>query len=152
MSISVTLPLDYGFLRRECPDCERQFKWHHGPTDVRPADAVDPPVYFCPYCGASAPVGHWWTTEQAEHLGQLGTEEIGRALSDAFRDLGRRNRNSLIKFKVKPSAGSEPPDLMHEPHDMVVVEPPCHAWEPIKIADEWAGTLYCLVCGEQFAA
>jgi hypothetical protein len=53
MDIPITLPLDSdGFLRRECPKCEREFKWHEGPTEDRPQDWNDPPVYWCPLCGS----------------------------------------------------------------------------------------------------
>ena len=42
-SFSVPLPLDSdGFLRRECPHCVQQFKWHHGPTADRPDGEIDP--------------------------------------------------------------------------------------------------------------
>ena len=36
MSLSIELPLDSGFLRRECPNCQLEFKWHHGPTETTP--------------------------------------------------------------------------------------------------------------------
>lgn len=39
MSVSMSLPLDEDrFLRRECPNCERQFKWWHTPDEVNVAD------------------------------------------------------------------------------------------------------------------
>ena len=46
----------------------------------------------------------------------------------------------------------EPPDLLHEPPDMVVVQSPCHSWEPIKVYEDWRGSLHCLLCGQQFVA
>ena len=49
MEIEIALPLDNdGFLRRECPSCERQFKWFHGHTADRPDHYLDPPLYTCP--------------------------------------------------------------------------------------------------------
>ena len=61
----VQLPLDDdGFLRRECPHCLQQFKWHQGPTADRPDDETDPPVYYCPRCGGSAKPDQWWTEAQ----------------------------------------------------------------------------------------
>ena len=151
MSFSVNLPLDNGYLRRECPDCERQFKWHHRPTDDRPDDAVDPDVYCCPYCGRSAPLDHWWTGEQLEHVQRLGIGEAAREVGDIFRDLERKSRNSMIKFKAGRMNIPESPDLLHEPGDMVIVQSPCHPWEPIKVSEDWRDPLYCLLCGEQFA-
>ncbi len=63
-SFSVMLSLDSdGFLRRECPHCLQEFKWHNGPTEDRPEGEEDPPVYHCPRCGASAAPDQWWTPE-----------------------------------------------------------------------------------------
>lgn len=42
------------------------------------------------------------------------------------------------------------PDHLHEPDDMVIVEPPCHPNEPLKVSDAAAQRLHCLVCGERF--
>src|SRR4051812_31624365 len=62
-STSVPVPLDSeGFLRRECPTCEREFKWL--PSDD--SEPVEPGGYYCPYCGIQAPVEHWLTKPQAE--------------------------------------------------------------------------------------
>lgn len=151
MSTSVNLPLDNGYLRRECPDCGREFKWHHGPTEGRPGDAVDPDVYFCPYCGKSAPHDHWWTTSQLEYIQQFGLIEAAREVDEGFRDLERKSRNSLIQFKRGRTETPEPPELMHEPNDMMIVMPPCHPWEPVKIIEDWKEPLHCLICGKAFA-
>ncbi len=56
VTLSMSLPLDGdGFLRRECPTCEREFKWlpspQHGEGDAAAAsDEPAPERYFCPYC------------------------------------------------------------------------------------------------------
>jgi hypothetical protein len=34
---------------------------------------------------------------------------------------------------------------------MVIVAPPCHPWEPVKVPDEATGELHCLICGTAFA-
>ena len=150
MSISIPLPLDDGYLRRECPNCERQFKWHHGPTEARPDDFQDPAVYWCPYCGDTAPPDAWWTAEQISFAQQSLAEPTLRELTDAFnRDTGRQ-RNSLIQFSMSYEA-ADAPDALQEPADMTLVEPPCHPWEPIKIDDEWRDPLHCIVCGSEFA-
>lgn len=85
MELRITLPLDNGFLRRECPHCRRQFKWHDGPTDARPSDAPDPPFYHCPYCGDPAPPDAWWTEEQLEHAEQAVAGPALRAVEDELR-------------------------------------------------------------------
>ncbi len=150
MSYSVPLPLDEGFLRRECPHCERQFKWHHGPTDERPEDAADPEVYWCPYCGETAPPDHWWTSEQLEFAQASIAGPAIRDIADEFNSSLGGQRNSFIKMSMSYDE-PEPPSALHEAPDMVIVLSPCHPWEPIKIAEDWSGPVYCLVCGSAFA-
>lgn len=149
MSISVPIPLDEGFLRRECPRCERQFKWHHGPTDARPDDAHDPPVYACPYCGATAPPSEWWTHEQLDFARDSLAGPVVRQISDELR---RRNRGHRGPITVSVQHDEpEPPTALHEPSDMVIVEPPCHPWEPMKISEDWTEPVHCLICGQRFS-
>ena len=149
MTLSVRLPLDDGFLRRECDRCERQFKWHSGPTEDRPADEVDSNVYFCPYCGESAPPDHWWTKDQLKHMQGIGTGHVSRELDGMLRQLARETRNSMFSIEGTITQ-PEPPALLHEPSDMVIVQSPCHPWEPIKVHEDWRGPLFCLICRDQF--
>lgn len=151
MNISMSLPLDNGFLRRECPHCERQFKWHHGPIEDCPNDAIDPNVYFCPYCGETAPPDQWLTKEQVECAQRLALGESMRFLQDGFKELERKTSGNMVKFKVEKSDPVEPPLPLHEPEDMLIVQSPCHPWEPIKIDESWSEPLHCIVCGNQFA-
>ena len=151
MSTSISSPLDEGFLRRECPHCERQFKWHHGPADARPEDIADPPVYFCPYCGETAAPDQWWTTEQAEYAQQLALGEGMKIFEDEFERLERSTRGGIIEFKFSGIDAGEPPPPLHEPNDMLVVESPCHSWEPIKVDEAWTESLRCIICGAEFA-
>jgi hypothetical protein len=49
VELSIPFPLDDdGFLRRECPTCDREFKWlpAHDETEATPPPAGG---YFCPY-------------------------------------------------------------------------------------------------------
>jgi hypothetical protein len=70
--LSMSLPLDgEGFLRRECPTCEREFKWLPSPDpedDVEVAATTEgaeaPESYYCPYCAVSAPPDTWMTKAQ----------------------------------------------------------------------------------------
>ena len=152
VSMSISFPLDGGFLRRQCPACDRQFKWHHGPTGDRPTDFVDPAVYFCPYCGETAAHDQWWTDEQVEFI-QVNQVRLAQGeIREMLRDLERSTSRGLIQFKVGSSTPDSPaPDALHEPADMVLVEPPCHPWEPIKVLSEWTQPLHCILCGELFA-
>ena len=152
MEVSINLPLDDGFLRRECPTCEREFKWHHGPTLDRPQDAVDPEVYFCPYCGTTAPPNTWWTKEQLEYAQQSASGPVARAMGDALeRVVGQQRSDSFIKIEIQRGDIPEPPAALHEPNDMSIVQSPCHTWEPVKVLETWGDALYCLLCGERYA-
>jgi hypothetical protein len=147
--LSVPFPLDQGFLRRECPHCEREFKWHHGPTDDRPQDAVDPDVYWCPYCGEPAPPDEWWTPVQLEFATQSlagpAMQEIATELQQAL-----KSASGFVKTSVEYDE-VEAPDALHEPADMVIVQSPCHPWEPVKIAEDWSQPIHCLHCGAPYA-
>ncbi len=150
MKIDMLLPLDNdGFLRRECPHCEREFKWYHGQTEERPDDFLDPELYHCPYCGEAAQHDAWWTKAQIEHAEATaagpGIDAMADELARAFR--------GVPGLKFKPARGGnrpEPPMPLVEPEDMTMVASPCHGFEPIKVLEGWTDPLHCLVCGQAF--
>ncbi len=152
MEIPFELPLDNdGYLRRQCPKCERSFK-RHPDHEEHPADhAADPVVYYCPYCGAPATTDQWWTDEQVDYAQALASMEAMRLVERELRPAADRlNRSSdflKMEFEV-PRVG--PPAPLFEPDDMIAVEPPCHPEEPLKIIEEWDGELHCLMCGRAF--
>jgi endogenous inhibitor of DNA gyrase (YacG/DUF329 family) len=82
MTTLVPIPTDRdGFLRRECPHCKMQFKWHHGPWNEVDASAPHQSAFYCPLCGKSADAGAWWTTEQCDYRprhGDAGDLEAAR--------------------------------------------------------------------------
>lgn len=145
------MPLDEGFLRRQCPNCNREFKWHSGPTEDRPADATDPPFYYCPYCGSPAGHDDWWTEAQLSQAQQLVAGEGARRINDELRAMAKRQRGGFVKLTVTPVPEPEPPSPMVEPSDMVAVSPPCQPWEPFKVLEDWTEPVHCLICGQQFA-
>ncbi len=151
MSTSISIPLDSdGFLRRECPNCEEQFKWRPSQDDdPEPVETVD--QYFCPLCGQPAGIDAWWTPQQLEYAQAAVMPEAMRQVQDAFGHALRGSKN--LKFKASSDIGDTPvPAALHEPDDMVIVEPPCHPEEPVKVAEKAASPFHCLVCGESFAA
>jgi hypothetical protein len=150
-SYSVHLPLDDdGFLRRECPHCSQQFKWHHGPTDERPPSEVDSAVYFCPRCGASAAPDQWFTQEQVAYIEAAMSGPLFREASDAIEKAFRGVKG--VTIKRDSSDEPEPPPALQESNDMVIVASPCHPWEPVKVPDEATSEVHCLICGAAFAA
>jgi hypothetical protein len=138
--ISVPIPTDSdGYLRRQCPTCDQQFKWHHGPVDDAAASAATPPlVYYCPLCGASADVDSWWTTEQIEYAQEAAMPDILQQLEDEIPE---------ITVELPP-----PPAELVEPNDMQVVIAPCHAYEPVKVPESQQQPFHCLVCGDRYVA
>ena len=150
MDISVEFNLDDGFLRRECPNCERQFKWHHGPMDDRPDDAVDPPQYTCPYCGEPGANDAWWTPEQLDYIMEAAQGPAMEMIADELeRGFKRSKHITFEKGSIDVPALPPPPA---EPGDMTGVASPCHPWEPIKIAESWDQPIHCIVCGRTFVA
>lgn len=155
IQIPMELPLDSdGYLRRQCPRCERVFKWHHDSDDDRPDGSEAPEVYFCPYCGKPSPPDQWLTDEQVDYAQALLAIEaanmVERELRPSFDRLNRSGQG-LIRVQVEhvPRSTPPPPPLF-EPDDMIAVEPPCHPAEPIKVIEDWDGELHCLICGDPF--
>jgi hypothetical protein len=110
---------------------------------------VEPPVYHCPYCGASAPVDHWWTQDQIDYARELAAGSITHDIVDGLKKSMSRSRKSFLNFSVEYD-DSGMSHALHEPNDMVAVASPCHAWEPIKVDEEWEQGFHCLVCGSRF--
>jgi hypothetical protein len=152
VEISVSMPLDEdGFLRRECPTCERQFKWFHGQAEDRPDEFVDPENYFCPYCGVPSGADTWWTAQQLEYVQAEAAGPLLRELTDELqRSLGPSSRHGFFSLSVEPGEAPEPPMPLLELNDLMIVAPPCHPFEPLKVLDDWAESLHCLMCGERF--
>lgn len=152
MDIQVEFPLDAdGFLRRECPNCAQEFKWHHGPTHSRPDDAIDPSRYTCPLCGKQADHDQWFTQGQVQHQQEVVNFYAMDAINDEMKKAFRGSK--YLKYTPGKNNASAPTPLV-EPDDMLIVEPPCHPWEPVKVPQERAdsGPLHCLVCGESYTA
>jgi hypothetical protein len=142
----MSVPLDRDqFLRRECPTCEREFKW------LNSAEGEGEPVpdggYYCPYCAIQAPSDAWFTAAQIE-LAQntVLREVVGPELDKLARDLRRSSRGSLVSFDVKYDK-PRTLDPLVETDDMRRVDFACHPAEPVKVLDDWGGRVHCLVCG-----
>lgn len=148
--LEMSLPVDAdGFLRRECPTCEREFEWLPSSAEdevdvVVPGDAG----YFCPYCGVQAPAGSWLTQAQAELAQNIAQRQVlGPMVQDFGKDMDRIGRSSggLISVSMEYH---EPAELDPLTDDMRRVDFTCHPGEPVKILDDWQKPVRCLVCGE----
>lgn len=151
MDISVTLPLDAdGFLRRQCPSCDGQFKWHDGPANEE-AELEAPPIsYYCPLCGLPASHDQWWTHEQAGYIQAAAMPAVMQTVQDELSEAFRGAKG--IKFNPgNVRIDEEQRSALVEPDDMVIAISPCHSYEPVKVPEENASKpLHCLVCGARF--
>lgn len=150
----MTLPLDDGFLRRECPHCERQFKvgvQPQGDALMSQESEEEDITHFCPLCHQPAPASAWGTKEQLDHARQLAmsefTDQIHGMLDRMFSGLNQPG--GLVRVEVEHSEVEEPKSL-DEPHDMVRVNPPCHEETPLKIPENWMGDVACFECGVRY--
>lgn len=150
VKLKMNLPLDDdGFLRRECPHCQEQFKWHSTPNDDA-AQTSPLPTYFCPLCGEAAKADAWWTQDQIEHATAITKAQVlGPLLNKFGSDLERLNRpGSSFRITTNPVHYAEPAPLSSEPNDMRAIVPACHPEEPVKVPEERHKPIHCIVCGQ----
>lgn len=153
ISIPVSLPLDPdGFLRRECPTCEKEFKWFsHGEGDP---DAEQVDQYFCPRCGVPAGLESWWTPAQLDYVHGEAAPAIDDYINDALDDMFKGIKsNKFVKVERtgRFTSDTPAPEPLHEENDMVIVESPCHPNEPLKVPETVTDRVHCLICGSPFA-
>lgn len=154
MDIPISLPLDHdGFLRRECPHCLQEFKWHHGPANEEAELAENPETYHCPLCGEPAGSDSWWTQNQIEHIQQASLPAALQTIEDELGGLFRGVSNKHFSVKqTKSFSAPEAPMPLVEKDDMTIITSPCHAYEPVKVPETATSPFHCLVCGSRFAA
>jgi hypothetical protein len=146
--IPISLPLDSdGFLRRECPTCEREFKWRPTPEGEQgePAPGVG---YFCPYCAVQAPLESWWTKPQLERVSSTAYKQVVKPALDDMTESLESASGEFIKITARRTEPPEPLALT-EPDDMRRVDFACHPAEPVKVLDDWGHDVHCIVCGKE---
>lgn len=151
IEVEVSLPLDAdGFLRRECPHCMQEFKWHNGPANEEAEQQPPPSAYHCPLCGQPAAVESWYTQEQVRLIESIAEPQVMRAVEDEIEAMFRGMKGVTYK-RGQGSPPSEVADPLVEPDDMTIIASPCHSYEPVKVPDDASGPFHCLVCGSAFA-
>lgn len=150
VTLEMSMPLDSeGFLRRECPTCEREFKWLPTPEGDETAAPVADGGYFCPYCGVQAQANAWLTKAQVELAENVvATRVVGPMLENFGKDLRNIGRGSggMLRAEVhsdRPNAI----DPLTEVDEMTRVDFECHSTEPVKVLDNWDKPVRCLICG-----
>jgi hypothetical protein len=152
VELAVSLPLDGdGFLRRECPTCQREFKWLSAGDEQAEAESTPVPEggYWCPYCAIQAPPDAWWTPAQLEIVNSAISKEMIEPELESFErsvKSAAKRSGGFIEISVERDAMPEADPLV-ETDDMRHVEFACHPEEPIKVLDNWAGDVHCLICG-----
>lgn len=140
---TATLSLDDdGFLRRECPHCEREFKWLHGDE----GEPMPEGGYHCPYCDGRSDDG-WWTGPQLAHIEALVASQAECMLRDAMKPL-ERNSSEFMTLSVSQSPKTQVPSVPDEPNDMRRIDFDCHPAEPVKVIENWDAPVHCLLCGK----
>jgi DNA-directed RNA polymerase subunit RPC12/RpoP len=152
VTLEMSMPLDSdGFLRRECPTCERELKWYSTPKEEEGTAApIADGGYFCPYCGVQAEANTWFTQAQAELArNTVATQVVGPMLKkfgDDMKGIGRSS-GGMISAEVKYDAPDEL-DPLTEVDDMTRVDFECHPTEPVKVLDDWDKPVRCAICGK----
>jgi len=152
MEISVDVPLDDdGYVDRECPNCERPFRWRYGPSSETARTNVELTQYHCPYCGIEAAADQWWTREQVQHMQASAMAaympEVEHQLRQAANGL---NRTGFLETKVNVSPPAPPTPLFVDDVPTTAVASPCHPDEPVKLIGELEPSIHCLVCGREY--
>lgn len=151
MEFSIGLPLDSdGFLRRQCPACQREFKWLYTESADETDEESTPQFYFCPYCGGQAAPDEWWTRDQLEAIQGAVFDKVVEPDVDELRNLARdirRGSGGLLSMDVTLERDDVP--VIQEVDDMVRVDFACHPDEPVKVVESWVEPVFCLTCGTQ---
>lgn len=174
IELTVSLPLDNGYFRRECPLCMKEFKVLVTPeelTDFKQkgldsfmlevkAEDEDSDAdvsrleieYYCPYCGQAAAKGSWWTQDQLNYLSvfkrniaaKLINENLIRPLKKSF---GSGSGSGFISMKFTgDEMQQQEPWISNEESDMQEFDLSC-CQRKIKIAGTEGDTIYCFFCG-----
>jgi hypothetical protein len=145
VELSMSVPLDSdGFLRRECPTCEREFKWKHAEDDEQATPAPEG-GYYCPYCAVQASAASWWTQAQTEAAQAAAFDQVVKPELDKFGDLV--TNSGLLEVEVSTPEPERPPGLK-EVDDMRLTSFECHPAEPIRVLEDWERPVHCLICGQ----
>ena len=148
IELTVRLPLDSdGFLRRECPTCEREFKWLLTTEAEEDAAVPSGAGYFCPYCQIQADSNHWHTRAQVEYAEQAIAPHAERVVAEEVQE-GLRGLSGFKPSRLPSGPVPEPEPMSAEDDDMRRFDFACHPQEPVKVLDGWAGPVHCLLCGQ----
>lgn len=160
--VEVALPEDgSGFVRRQCPRCQRIFKTRSSRFDARALqrrlaslfpfenahESLEPvPTWSCLYCGHRAEADEWLTGEHVAYLERLARAWANHVryqqLAHISRTLGHNPRPTFVALAPRELPHLMPP----EPEDLRPLPLLC-CGEEVKALWDWDGPLYCPRCG-----
>ncbi|MBM7117124.1 hypothetical protein [Archangium primigenium] len=160
--VHVELPRDAGgFVRRECPRCQRDFKTrpcrHDAnilqrrlaslfPFENAHESFEDVPDGWCPYCGHRAAGDEWLTPAQQAHV-----EDVARSWANHVRYEQLAHVSRTLAVNPRPTFVSAPPVAMPGPmspdSDDLRLLPLVCCGEDVKALWDWEGPLFCPRCG-----
>ncbi len=147
----MSLPLDSdGFLRRECPTCERELKWLSADSsesdDADSATNVPDGGYYCPYCAIQAQPDSWWTKPQLEQAESAVAREVVAPELEKLKRSAESSSSDALDISVEYDTPEEP-DPLTETDDMRRVDFACHPNESVKVLEDWDRPVHCPICG-----
>ena len=160
--LEVVLPRDAsGFVRRQCPSCQRIFKTRPSRFDSRalhrrlvalfpfenPHEGYEPvPTWTCFYCGHQADADEWLVRDHVAYLESLARSLANHVryeqLSHVSRTLAQNPRPTFVA--VAPDA--LPEGMPEEPEDLRPLHLVC-CGDEVKSLWDWDGPFYCPRCG-----
>lgn len=133
-----------GFVRRECPKCEREFK-----IQTLEKDFLRPPVknsdqVTCPYCKHRSNIDQWWTKAQVDYISEMQSFFLLNSIVP--KTSLKMKSTSFVKVKVEVIEQKEPV-MKPEYDDMKRLSVGC-CERDIKVLDEWSGEVFCPDCSK----
>jgi hypothetical protein len=143
-----------GFMSRECPECEGRFKVEvddeAGGSDLSDEEALaaaEAMQRYCPLCHAVVDGNKWWTPEQIEYAASAVSAVVQSKFQDMLEDTARQSRGILEFRRGAVPAVPAPPE---ETDGMLMVVPPCHEDDRLKVPDDWTAEVACHRCGVRY--
>ncbi|MBQ2987134.1 MAG: TFIIB-type zinc ribbon-containing protein [Tyzzerella sp.] len=138
---SVDIPADdEGYVLFCCPKCGEYFK-------IKPEDfyADEIKEIYCPQCGLTSDS---YLTSDVVELGLAMAENYAMDMIDnAFKKISKKNKNSVIQFKVNKTKKKEENPIRATIDDMEISEfPCCNRTAKIRYILKYSGS-YCPFCG-----
>lgn len=132
-----------GFVRRECPKCEREFKLQTLEKDFQTPPVKNSGEVTCPYCKHRSSADQWWSKNQVKYINDMQS-------FFAFNFITPK----ALKIKSTPFVTvkttitqTEEPIMPSEIDDMKRISITC-CERDIKILENWNGDIVCPDCSK----